>query len=182
MKTFADDTGRVLYDPEDFFVPFSMFDRVLDDGKVLVVELSGSEFPAATARALDAEGTLVVRQAHAQETLTGEPVELVKGIETRVGSITLEIVGVEKSSWNDTYEIEVKTSADLPSIVEWVWVDASGERIELERMSTLTFNGTSQLGLATPKLVSEGHFEIRAWKDAKSVRIPFDTTVRIGTE
>ncbi|MEO1698210.1 MAG: hypothetical protein AAFU73_13005 [Planctomycetota bacterium] len=182
LDTFVDSAGNTLHETEGFFGPWGMNDRVLGGGTSIVVELSGKQSPAPNARFIEANGTLVVLQAFEKITHKSGALEFQKGAKANVGPFQIEFEGIEKAQWRDGWEMNLKTDADLASIVEWAVVSPNGDRMVLERTSTMTFNGTSHIGLQLPMKTEKGALELLAWKDPKSIEVPFAAKVRVGIE
>lgn len=181
-EVFADSTGKVLYDPEGMFGAFGMGGRIIDDGAAIVVELEGEHAPAANATSIRAKGTIAVRQAFTKGTFASQSVAFQKGTNLKAGPFSMEVLGAEDASWGDGWDIEFKTKDDVDSIVTWAIKTPSGERIELDRVSTMTFMGTCQLTARAPKKVESGVLELVAWKDARVIEVPFDVKARVGQE
>lgn len=181
-ETFADSTGKVLYDPEGMFGAFGMGGRIIGDGAAIIVELEGEKAPAANATMVHAKGTIAVRQAFTKGTFDSRSVTFQKGTNLNVGPYSLEVLGAEKASWGDGWDIEFKTKDDVDAIISWTITTQDGERIELDRVSTMTFMGTCQLTARAPKKVESGVLELVAWKDARVIEVPFDVKARVGQE
>lgn len=181
VEVFADSTGQGLTDPDSPFSPFGYGERIVDDGQRLAFEVNGAQVPADGARWVEVKGLAAVRIAHQRVTWRAERAPLTKGSEWIAGPHAFEVLRFGESSWGEGYEVELRTKDEVATIIEWALVDGA-ERHPLERTSTMSFNGTSQITLRCDQELSAGALELVAWKDPKTVRVPFAAKVRVGLE
>lgn len=179
VESFADSTGRSLLDPESPFSPFGFAERILDGGSRIALELDGALTPADDAAWIEARGEVAVNIAHEKGTWTSERTPMTARTKITCGPYTFEVLRSEPSRWGEGHEFELRTKDPVQHVIAWALVDGT-ERHELQRSSTMSFNGTSQITLQCEDGATAGSLEIEAWKNPRAVRVPFSLKARVG--
>lgn len=179
VAEFTDSTGKSLL-ADSAFGPFGFSNRVLSGGDRLALELDGAGLPAPDATWVTAKGLIAIRIAHEKGLWTSESIAIDANTLLDVGPFEFKILRAEKSSWSDGYEIEVETKSAVDTLTGITAIDDTGERYELRTTSTMSFMGTSRLTLESKSKLLSARFEIEAWKNARTQKVPFSAKMRIG--
>lgn len=182
VASFSDDTGKSLLEEDSAFGPFGFGDRVLDEGRILAVEVDGKHAPAAAAKSIAAKGSLAVRVAHEKRTVTSEKAEWKKGAEIVAGEFAFSVEANRKAEWGDGFELELQTNGDLAHVVSYVAIEADGTRTELDQNSSMTFGNTTRITLRSDAQVAGGQLEVLYWHGAKVVDVPLEVRAAAGFE
>lgn len=179
VAEFTDSTGKSLLQ-DSAFGPFGFSNRVLSGGDRLALELDGAGLPAEDATWVAAKGLIAVRIAHEKGLWTTDPITIESNALLDAGPFEFKILRSEKSSWSDGYEIEVETKSAVDTLTGITAIDDAGERHELRTTSTMSFMGTSRLTFESKSKLLSAQFEIEAWKNAQTQKVPFSAKMRIG--
>ena len=179
--TFADNTGKSLQQADSAFGPFAFGERIVQDGKRLILTLESDEAPMVDARSIEAAGVIDITVAHEKKTYTTQMVPAVKGHGLQAGPIRMTIHGYEKSDWNDGMELTVETRWNVDAITKYTALLEDGTRSELRRTSTMSFNGKTNLSLASKVDLSETFaLEIETWHNPQQLQVPFKVEASVG--
>ncbi len=180
-KTFADNTGKSLLEENSHFGPFAFGERIVQNGKRLVLTLESKEGPSPKATSIEASGSIDVTIAHEKKTYTSETVPVAEGHGLQAGPIQMTIQSYEKAGWGDDMELTVQTKANIDAIVRYTAILKNGMRTELRRSSTMTFNGTTNLTLASKvDLGKTVAIEVETWHNPRQRQVPFTIQANVG--
>ena len=178
---FADSTGQSLLEKNAHFGPFAFGERIVQDGKRLVITLESKEAPKPKASSIQATGTIDITIAHEKKTYTTETAPVEAGHGLQAGPIKMTIKKYGKGDWGDDMELTVETKYNLDAIVKYTAILADGTRSELRRSSTMSFNGTTNLTLASKvDLGKTFALEVETWHNPQQRQVPFNVTARVG--
>jgi hypothetical protein len=179
--SFEDSTGKTLLEEDSHFGPFAFGERIVQDGKRLVLTLESKEGPSAKATSITATGSIDVTIAHEKKTYTSETNQVAEGQRLQAGPVQMSIEGYGKASWGDDMELTVQTKANVDAIVRYTAILPNGMRTELRRNSTMTFNDTTKLTLASEiDLGKTIALEIELWHNPKQRQVPFSVQANVG--
>lgn len=181
VASFVDSTGASLLDADSAFGAFGFGERVLKGGRLLAIEVEGTEAPSGKATSVSAEGEVHVRIAHDQATHLSEPRSFKKGTTLEAGPFKFDVQRLGKAQWGDGYELEVKSTSDLGAVVGYTAIGSGGTRYVLDVQSMISWGDTSQMTLQMDEEVTSGSLEVVAWKNAKVVKVPFRVKARVGS-
>lgn len=183
VTRFADSAGKSLIDPEAPFGPFAFGDRIVQNGHRLALELESPEAPSPGATSVLATGTIDVSIAHEKRTYTSEPAPLEDYQGVQAGPIQMTIKSYGKANWGGGHELRVVTTASLDAIIQWTAILPDGSRVPLDRRSTMSFDGTSDVTLACETDLGEvAAIEVETWHDPKVRHVPFKIVASVGLE
>jgi len=179
---FKDSTGRSLLEKDAAFGPFGFGERVLRGGSLLAVEVDGAMAPAPLATWVSSKGVLHVRVAHEQATFTSSYGTFEDGTVLEAGPYKFEVTGFGPSDWGDGFHLKVNSNSSVEGIISYTAIDQAGTRYVMGVGSTLSWDDHVQMSLHMEESVSAASLEIVAWKNPKTVRVPFDVRARVGAE
>ena len=180
IAQFLDDTGKSLVNENGPWGPFGFGERIVKGGTRVALELESQEAPAKDAKFVNAAGQIAVRIAHEKRTSTSQSGVFAKDAVFECGPYTLTVMNEGPSQWGEGHEIEFQTNDDLDSVIRYWIIDAEGNEVALEPMSTMTFGETSRITLVCESQQTAGRLSIEAWHDAKTKKVPFDVTAAVG--
>ena len=91
VTSFSDSSGNSLLQEDATFGPFAFGERIVQDGKRLVVTLETEKGPTSGASSIEAAGTIDVTIAHEKKTYTTEVAPIQPGHGLRAGPILLTL-------------------------------------------------------------------------------------------
>jgi hypothetical protein len=186
VTKLVDEKGTNLLVRGEFSMPgFSGMDEVSADGMAMIIEVSAGGIPAKGASAIHAAGTLALRQGSEQKTYKAENVAVKADQTIDAGPVAYTIKSVGKPDWGDKpLRITLETKQSVDAIAGIRFLDAAGAEIESSRAGSMTMSAfdevqvTEEYDLA--REVDQVTVEITYWMDLKTVKVPFDVTVRVG--
>ena len=184
IASFADDKGTVLWDAKGPFNPgFGAFPKVSPDGKAALFSVEGKVPPAKDATRAVVKGTVMLKAATRKSTHKADKVALKEGGVVKVGPFTFTI---EKASTGSSpVSLDLKTSDDLAKLVQLRFLGPDGKEIKADQTgrSSSGFGGrtTTELSYQVATELDTLTVAVEAWDDLKSVEVPFQAAVPIGT-
>jgi len=187
LSAFTNDKGDSLLDKkESFDEGFGSFPQVSKDGKAAIIELSAKRLPGKGARELRAKGSLAFKTGTQKKTAVEKAVALKKGTTFSVGPIEITIKQTGKPQWGDEpLEVTFEMGKAGDSLAGVRFLDDKGTPIKSSASSSASMRLAGMVKLnksyRLARQVETATVEVTYWTDMKTVRVPFDLTVGLGS-
>ena len=190
ISKLADDKGTDLLkkpagadDGFSGFGPIGPFAKVSKDGKACLLSVEGKSVPAAGAKSLQLEGTIVVIVGKGKEAAK-ENVEFRKGATFKLAAIGFKIDSVGKPDFGDA-AMQIQLSTKEGSKVASVrFLDAGGKEIDAKPAgsSAMTFGDDTSYSwnYDFKQEIKAATIEVTLWKGVASLDIPVKAAVSVG--
>ena len=189
ITKFADDKGTDLLkkpkDDDSFgFGPIGPFSKVSKDSKAVLLSVDGKNVPAAGAKSVTLEGTLVLMVAKGKDVAKQEGVELKKGAGFKAGGVAFKIDAAGKPDFGDA-PLQVTLSTKEGSKVAGVrFLDAAGKDLDAKSAgsSSMSFGDDTSYSwnYDFKQETKVATIEVSLWKGMVNVDVPVKVTVSVG--
>jgi hypothetical protein len=186
LAAFRDDKGTdLLAVKPKFGGALGAFPKFAKDRRSCLLEVQSDALPAAGARALTVEGTLVFTVAGGEETVKAEGVKLAKGTSFKAGALGVAVEGAGKPQWgDDPMEVTLQIAAATDPVSRIRFLDASGQDLAARRTGSSSMRlggaGTISWTYSFKKAADTATVEVTLWKDLKEVTVPVKLEFGIG--
>ena len=183
ITRFVDDRGTDLAAEPSQNDLLEMLPRVSADGLGLQTVVASKIAPHPNATRVIVEGTLDLLCASDKTSADSAPVALEVGSTLSVGPLSFEVVSTGSSDWDpDKWNLELKTTDPLQSVISWSLVDESGAVIPLSESMTWSMNGTVQKTLVAPSPLAKASLRLELWTDGETISVPFSVSAGVGLQ
>ena len=191
ITKLADDKGTDLLkkpagndDSFGGFGPIGPFAKVSKDSKACLLNVDGKTVPAAGAKSLLLEGTLVLTVAKGKETLKQEKVELRKGADFKLGGVGFKIDSVGKPDFGDAAMQLSLSTKEGSKVAQVRFLDAAGKEIDAKSAgsSSMSFGDDTSYSwnYDFKQEVKVATIEVSLWKQVVNLDVPVKVSVSVG--
>jgi hypothetical protein len=190
ITKFADDKGTDLLkkpagsdDGFSGFGPIGPFAKVSKDTKACLLSVDGKSVPAAGAKSIQLEGTIVLIVGKGKE-VAKENVELRKGVGFKAGGVAFKIDSVGKPDFGDA-AMQLQLSTKEGSKVAQVrFLDSTGKEIDAKPAgsSSMSFGDDTSYSwnYDFKQEVKAAAIEVTLWKGVANLDIPVKASISVG--
>jgi hypothetical protein len=182
VTAFKDDAGTDLLKAKPKFGDvLGSFPKFSKDRKACLVELRSDAVPAAGAKTIAIEGTLVFSAAAGKEAVKVASVKLAKGTAFKAGDVSFTVGAAGKPDWgDDPLQVSLKIRAAVDPVSAIRFLDASGQEIKSRRQGTMKGMGAIQWDYVLKKKVETATIEVTLWKGFREVTVPVKLSFGVG--
>ncbi len=160
---------------------FGGFPKKSDDGKAILLEVTGPAVPKADATTINLKGKIVLSVG--KETKTTENKDTAIAIDSKIkaGEMELEITAIGKPSWGDAKLcVTLKGKGDSSVIKDIRFFDGSGKEVEAERSTTSSWGDSFEWQYNLMEKINSANIKVTTWTDLKNIEVPFEIKTGIG--
>jgi len=162
-----------------------MTPNISEDGKAVMLEVSGPQAPAADAKRLSVTGKVVLRCASQSTVHRNEQVALAVDSTVSAGDLTYTITEVGKPDWgDDPLEVTLHIETDDTQLKSVVFKDADGAVIESREGGTMRMTAFDNVRIdrsfTLKRQVDKATIELEVWTDMQEVAVPVDLSCGVG--
>jgi hypothetical protein len=167
LTSVTDDVGTDLGEQAEY----GSFPKTADDGSVAMIEIESRLRPAATAKAILAEGTLVFNSSPGSKPTKVAGVKLVKGTTFKVAGTTMTLSEVTPGE-QTAIEIALPRSI-LYTIRDVRFLDATGKVLESDRSGRGYMNDDATMNYRISGAGAAVTMEFDVWQSLAQRKVPF---------
>jgi hypothetical protein len=190
ITRLADDKGTDLLkkpagSEEGFsgFGPIGPFAKVSKDAKACLLNVDGKSVPAAGARSIQLEGTIVLTVGKGKETAK-ENVEFRKGAAFKTGGVAFKIDSVGKPDFGDAAMQLTLSTKEGSKVAHVRFLDAGGKEIDAKPAgsSSMSFGDDTSYSwnYDFKQEVKAAAIEVTLWKGVANLDVPLKVSVSVG--
>jgi hypothetical protein len=167
LTSVTDDVGTDLGEQAEY----GSFPKTADDGSVAMIEIESRLRPAATAKAILAEGTLVFNASPGSKPTKVPNVKLAKGTTFKVAGAAITVTEVTPGE-QTSIELGLHRSF-LNSIRDIRFLDATGKVLEADRSGRGYMNDDASISYRVTGAGAAVTMEFEIWQSLTQRKVPF---------
>lgn len=175
LDVMTDDLGTDLLEQAEY----GSFPKTSDDGTVGMIEIRSNLRPAAGAKAISAEGTLVFTSSTGVKPVKVSKVKFENGFAMKAGDGTIAFSEITAEGGTRSFSLAM-TRAQLQGIKDARFFDAKGEAIPAQRTSSGYFNDEASISYQLETDATPAAVEFDMWQDLKVEKVPYKVSATLS--